>query len=276
MAREKEFEGVSEGDALKRASEALGLEVEHIDYTLLDEGAEGVFGLGARPARIRVALPTEEASIEPSVDGEAAPGEDEGHIESRLVGPAPEKAAKAHEVTAALLERMSLSAEIEVADEEEIIVVSIRDVEGRKEVEELFSRARPPLAPSLQFLINKIVNRFPEGRKHLLIRAPGYERARGVERTDEGFDPELVVLAKLLAERVSSQGKVIAVHPMLPGDRRAIHQTIMDLDGVRTLSAGEGLYRRMYVAPDKRGKRNGGRSRRGRRRSSDGESEVQD
>ena len=67
--------------------------------------------------------------------------------------------------------------------------------------------------------------------------------------------------------------KVITVHPMLPSDRRAVHQTITTLEGVSTMSEGEGLYRRMHVVPDSLNRNAGqgqGRRRRRRRRRGGG------
>jgi spoIIIJ-associated protein len=165
---------------------------------------------------------------------------------------------------------LGVEARVDVRDAEENIEVRIRDVEGGSEVEALFRACRPPLGPSLQFLINKIVNRFPEDRKHVLVEAAGApsgpERAVSRRNADgeEEFDPELVALAQLLGDRAKALGKVITVHPMMAAERRAIHQTLMKVDGVETQSSGEGLYRQMHVVPRDGGKR---RRRRGRRSS---------
>src|SRR5262245_44965219 len=49
-----EFDGKDLDDALRAAAGALGVPVERLDYVLVEEGRKGVFGLGARPVRIRV------------------------------------------------------------------------------------------------------------------------------------------------------------------------------------------------------------------------------
>jgi hypothetical protein len=148
----------------------------------------------------------------------------------------------------------------------------------------MLGNSRPPAIPSFQFLLNKIVNRFPEGRKHILVEVPSVPR-RVQERKpkapmpqrepDPDLDPSLVRVGRLLAERALQLSKVITVHPMLPGDRRAVHQTIMTMQGVHTMSEGEGLYRRMHVVPDalKGANGGGGRRRRRRRRRRRGEGE---
>lgn len=266
MSSEKEFEGSSEQEALNEAALALGVHASELDYTLLDEGAAAVFGMGARPAKIRVSIPqaskADSSSHEPVEEVEAEP---EGE-RPRWIGPAPEKAAKAEEIAKTLLKHMEVQGEVVVRDEEEVIIVELKDVEGSSSVEELFSSSRPPLGPSFQFLLNKMVNRFPADRKHILLKAPGrtsprYSRAHG-ERGSEEFDPELVSVAKLLWERALKTKRVITVHPMHSGDRRAIHQTIMGLDDVKTVSAGEGIYRRMYVLASSLDSRRNPRKRR--------------
>jgi hypothetical protein len=50
-----EFDGKDLDDALAAASVALGRPASEIDYELLEGGRKGVFGLGARPVRIRAA-----------------------------------------------------------------------------------------------------------------------------------------------------------------------------------------------------------------------------
>lgn len=280
MSNTIEFEGRTEQEAVSKACDALKLEEGDLDYTMLDEGSTGVFGLGARPVRIRVRAP--EGHVVPAaVNG----GDDEEA--TGIVGPAPEKAAMAGEVAQGLAERMGLQSKIEVRDEDAQIVVVIHEVDDSTDVADTLGRSRPPAIPSFQFLLNKIVNRFPDDRKHIVVEVPSVprkerrredqpRRERKIE-LDPELDPELVEVGRFLAERAQSLGKVITVHPMLPADRRAVHQTVMALDGVHTVSDGEGLYRKMHVVPDALGGGNKKkRRRRRRRRGRKGEEGAQD
>lgn len=302
MSKTIEFEGRTEQEAVAKACSALSLTEEKLDYTMLDEGSSGVFGLGARPVRIRVRAPeeeakakeapAEEASAEEASNEEAA-SEDERGERSResngVVGPAPEKAARALEVAQGLAERMGLSSNIEVRDDDEQIVITIQEEGESTEVADMLGRCKPPAIPSFQFLLNKIVNRFPEDRKHIIVEVPSVPRKERREDTrsepskaasapielDPDLDPDLVALARMLAERAQTLGKVITVHPMLASDRRAIHQTVTTVEGAQTVSQGEGLYRRMHIVPDElsdRGKKKRRRRRRRRRRKEDGDS----
>lgn len=296
-----EFEAGTEQEAVQKACSALGLGEEDLDYTVIDEGSEGVLGFGSRPVHISARVP--EGVIVASVDANAGlenrgAGSDDDSAEERdggLVGPAPEKAARAMEVAEGLAAKMGMPAMISVRDEEERIVVVIAEAEGSTSVLDTLGGSRPPAIPSFQFLLNKIVNRFPKGRKHILVEVPSVPRSSEVRAPRRGsgeqvpraqrsappeqdLDPVLVELGRLLGGRALELGKVITVHPMMPAERRALHLTIMGLQGVRTVSEGEGLHRRMHIVPDSfqgalaSGRRK--RRRRKRRRGPDGEGAV--
>ncbi len=290
MADTIEFEGTTEQEAVARAAETMGIEPDDVDYTMADEGSGGMFGLGSRPVKIRVRPPGGE-------------GADDSSAERAPPGPAPEKAKQAGEVAEAILGHMGLSAKVEVRDDEMNIVVVIDEADG-EDVKEVLGGTKPPSIPALQFLLNKIVNRFPEDRKHIKVEAPSVprrptsrspERAGAPsepaplpdlealrERLDPELDPELVAVGLELATKARQLNKVLTVHPMLPGDRRAVHQTVTNVPGVRTVSDGEGLYRRMHVVPDAlggdagggRGKKKRRRRRRGPKRTSPPAAEV--
>ncbi len=308
MTETRQFEGRTEEEAVSEACAALGVDVEELDYTVLDEGSDGVLGLGKRPVQIRVRVPkdgdegeafeapngVESVDAVQSVDGEHSDGVDsvdgvdaadasiDEEARGGIVGPAPEKAAKAKEVAEGLAVRMGIGCKVSVTDEDTQIIVLIEEAEeGATDVADTLGRSRPPAIPSFQFLLNKIVNRFPDDRKHIVVEVPSVPRrerrpedngrSRGAEGEDD-LDPTLVELARMLAERASELGKVITVHPMAAGDRRAVHKTIMGIDGVQTVSEGEGLYRRMHIVPEAlRG--GAGKKRRRRRRRRRGEDE---
>jgi spoIIIJ-associated protein len=203
-------------------------------------------------------------------------------------GPAPEKAARALEVARGLAERMGIEASIQVDDQDERIVIRIDEMEGSTDVAEVLGKSRPPAIPSFQFLLNKIVNRFPEDRKHILVEVPAVPRRKAEPRAaapegvrkkkvvelDPELDPTLVALGQKLAERALALGKVLTVHPMSSADRRAVHQTITSLEGVHTVSEGEGPYRRMHIVPDALQPQSKKRRRRRRRRPEGGSDHV--
>ena len=48
-----EFEGQTEQEAVRKASSALKVAAGDLNYTVIDVGSAGLFGLGARPVKIR-------------------------------------------------------------------------------------------------------------------------------------------------------------------------------------------------------------------------------
>jgi spoIIIJ-associated protein len=288
MSNQIEFEGRTEADAVSKAVAALGVTADHLDYSLVDEGSSGILGLGARPARIRVRVPAPAAAApvvaEPSapvpapVAAEPAPAasseggdSDDEERAGGIVGPAPEKAAKAVEVATTLVQKMGLEAVITMEDREREIVVELKDVEGRTALVDAFAGSRPPALPSFQFLLNKVVNRFPEGRKHVSIVVPGLADRQPARRPAKAevpaetvaaaepaeptpppplpadVDPIIGALARTLAEKARLTGRVYTIHPMSPADRRSMHLAIEGLSGVHSVSDGEGAQRRLHI-----------------------------
>jgi spoIIIJ-associated protein len=95
---------------------------------------------------------------------------------------------------------------------------------------------------AIQYLTARVVVRPGEPRRHIIVDAEGY-RAR--------HEDQLGQMAKRLAQRVATEGKVITFDPMSPRERRIVHVALRDIKGVRTESIGEEPQRRVQIIPDK-------------------------
>ena len=95
---------------------------------------------------------------------------------------------------------------------------------------------------AIQYLTTRVAHRPGEPRKHIAVDAEGY-RAR--------HEDQLGQMARKLAQRVATEGKVITFDPMSARDRRVVHMAIKDMTGVRTESNGEGPDRRVQIIPVK-------------------------
>lgn len=95
---------------------------------------------------------------------------------------------------------------------------------------------------AIQYLAARVVVRPGEPRRHLIVDAEGY-RAR--------HEDQLSQMARRLAERVASEGKVITFDPMSARERRIVHIALREVKGVRTESMGEEPQRRVQIIPDK-------------------------
>ncbi len=170
-----------------------------------------------------------EAELEPERDDSDVPMQEDG------------KAELACEMLTEILARMELEAQVQIREDAEEVVL---DVSG-DDVGRIIGKKGQTL-DALQFLINKIVNRFPEGRRHILIDCGDYR-----ERRESG----LASLARREARRATQQGRVVTLEPMSPRDRRVVHMALAKLSGVSTRSEGTGMDRRVRIIPQRRNNR---------------------
>lgn len=172
------------------------------------------------------------------------------------------KADYAKEVLEGILDRMDLETHVDIREDDERVVLDVTGEDAGRAIGK-----KGQTLDALQFLVNKIVNRFPDGRRYIVVDSGDYR-----DRHDKG----LVNMAQREAKRALDQGRTITLQPMPARDRRLIHLSLAKFPGVTTRSNGEGLGRRIQIIPssgsrgDDRnggggGGRGGGRGRRRRR-----------
>ena len=156
------------------------------------------------------------------------------------------KAEEAAGILEDLLELMDLDVDVDIRDDGERIELDVTGPDAGRVIGK-----KGQTLDALQFLVNKVVNRFPDGRRHVLVDSGDYR-----ERHDKG----LVSMARREAKRAVQEGKVVTLEPMSARDRRVIHLSLAKFEGVKTESSGEGMQRRIQIIPS----RSGGRRRRRR------------
>jgi len=149
--------------------------------------------------------------------------------------PGDGKAEDALEVIEAILVRMDLDCDIEIRKDGERIVLDVTGPDAGRAI-----GRKGQTLDALQFLVNKIVNRHPSGRRHVIVDSGDYR-----ERHDSG----LVSRARREAKKASQTGKVITLEPMSPRDRRVIHLSLAKFPGISTRSEGQGSDRRLQIIP---------------------------
>ena len=147
---------------------------------------------------------------------------------------APEKVRKAQTFCEELFERLGALVSLEVKETPEQIGVSLTARPGN--TVELSSA----LVEAAQVLVNRVVNPRAEGRKWVNLDVGGFR--------EEG-DPAVKAMAERLAAAAKRSGKVIAVAPISPRERRQIHLALVEVEGVSTRSEGEGIFRQLLVIP---------------------------
>lgn len=157
------------------------------------------------------------------------------------------KAEYAQEILEGIIDRMGLEARVSIREDDEHIVL---DVSGEDAGRAIGKKGQT--LDALQFLVNKVVNRFPDNRRYVIVDSGDYR---------ERHDKSLVSMAHREAKRAVDSGRTITLQPMPARDRRLIHLSLAKFEGVTTRSNGQGLGRRIQIIPS-RGSHGGGRRRR--------------
>ena len=254
-------------EALEAALDELGVDEADADYEILEEPKVGLFGRLRTEARVRVRVrpttprPKEERrprsrrankpradEPQPVVDALPAAPEVPDHTtgdENRGVAvtmtdqdvPIDEQGEVAAEFLRGVLERFGADAEV-VAHRIDDDTVELR-IEG----EDLGRLIGPKGAAlqSLQELSRTVVQRKTGARTgRVLVDVSGYRQRRR---------EALARFATQVATDVRSSGVRVVLEPMIPADRKVIHDTINGIDGVATTSEGEEPQRRVVVYP---------------------------
>lgn len=95
---------------------------------------------------------------------------------------------------------------------------------------------------ALQYLSSLAANSKESGHFRVVLNIGNYREKR--EKTLQG-------LARRTASYVLRSGRSRTLEPMNPYERRIIHTTIQEMDGVVSNSIGEGASRRVVISPEK-------------------------
>jgi spoIIIJ-associated protein len=146
-----------------------------------------------------------------------------------------EEAELAKKLTAGMLERIGVKAEVEVVLKEGDLHLEIKgDQEGI-----LIGRHGRTL-DSFQFLINRMVNKRLERPVRVVLDINDY-RKRKTEN--------LKKMAIRIGEKVKNKGQALTIGPFDAHDRRLIHIALKEDPAVRTESLGEGKLKKITIIP---------------------------
>lgn len=253
-ARRREFFGNTLEDALDAASQGLEVPVDQIDYDMLDEGRKGVFGLGVRQVRISVVLP-ESARAEadrPAPDRKPRPPREGRRRPSRSRrrrrngaprreerdGPQPTEVSPQHLKIESTLQQMLELMQLEVSARARPSAGSARlDLDGPDR--KLLLAKDAQLLGSMQFLLNRMARRAWPETNRVQLHCDGFRNRR---------DEDLVDLVREVARQVESTGQPKQLDPMNPYERRLVHLTVREFDGLSSRSDGDSFLKRITVS----------------------------
>jgi len=148
-----------------------------------------------------------------------------------------EQGEVAREFIEGLLDRFGLEATIEVRELDEQTV----EVAAKGEGLGLLVGPKGATLASLQDVTRTVVQRrFPHRTDRILIDVAGYRERRAAA---------LQRFAQQVSAEVLETGAERALEPMSPADRKVVHDTVAEIEGVGSSSQGEEPHRFVVIAP---------------------------
>ena len=155
-------------------------------------------------------------------------------------------AEKASDFLLGMLERMGISADIDVKDDNDRTVLEIQTADT-----ELVIGRRGVVIDALQHLVNKAV--FKERPERGAERGERGERGKPLVVDAGGFRDKQVErlrgIAQKMGEKALQTKQIVELQPMSPHDRRIVHMAIAEMPGLSSRSEGEGEDRHILVVP---------------------------
>lgn len=244
-------EGPTVEEALDAALDEMGVQQDAVMFEVLAEPGKGIFGAGAKLARVKVWLRTD-VELRPSEADEDDEDEDEAEdVEEIQAGPAH----GAHGVPVDLTdEELDAIADAGVATIQEMLAVlgieaAVEEYEGDEgeiildivgdDLGILIGRHGRTL-DALQVLVSAITNRRLDQRYPLMVDVSGYRHRRRVK---------LEEIARRAADRAARQHRSVQLRPMTSFERRVVHVALRDDRRVSTESEGDEPRRMVVVHP---------------------------
>jgi len=218
-------------EAIEKGLNDLGLPQEKVEITVLDEGGQGILGIGARQARVRISVLSEDEEAQPD-ESESQDPEEDKDTTLKLT----------EEIVSELLEKMNLEAKVEAKYGEESDKLPFRpilvDISGN-DLSILIGR-RAKTLNALQYITRLILGKELEHGIPLSIDVEGYRERRELQVRQ---------LARRVAEQVADTGREQALEPMPPNERRFAHIELQEESSVYTESIGQDPNRKVIIHP---------------------------
>jgi len=265
-----ETTGKNVDDALDRALDQLGVDEDEIEYEVIAEPKPGLFGRLRGEARLRArvkplsrekpqerrprrgrsdatrrdsassgARQPERSSRRPRTRRRSGGGDRPSeHTEGTRVDEPiaiEEQAETATEFTRGLVDAFGAEAVVtsSIEDEEHVLVEVTGDDLG------LLVGQKGATLAAIEELVRTVVQRSTAGASaRVHVDVAGY-RARRREA--------LAAFSTNVAQQVLENESDVALEPMSPADRKVVHDTVAEIDGVDTLSEGEEPRRRVVI-----------------------------
>ena len=271
MTRRIEVTAKTVDEAVEKALKEFNTTRENVEVYVVEEGSKGIFGFGAKDAKVRVSFDEEKIeNVKISISAEDISEAKKPTPMKKVEKPAPKKAEKKVEkpvkVVAPVVEedddesvkrperkstysaeaveqarvfvqdvvtKMGTSCTVTAVDGEAKLIVS------GEEVGVVIGR-RGDTIDAIQYLVNLYVNKDRHGDDYCRITVDTENYRARREET-------LKKLANSMANKAVKYRKDMSLEPMNPYERRIIHAALQNHKYVKTKSVGEEPNRRIVV-----------------------------
>lgn len=253
--------------AIKSGLTRLGLTRDAVDVEVLDKGRQGMFGLGARAARVRLKVKSK-SSPEPPTQSEPpsapappspppTPDPEEETAPAEVAADVPteepeedkepseeEKIQTVQDVVKDLLSTMELGhARVDVrrakpGPNDTKVPPLVVDIRGHGT--DILIGPNGEVLHALQTIVRLVVGREMRNWVHVVVDVEGYKEDRATSLRD---------LAKRMADQAVKTDRTMILEPMPPHERRIVHMALYEDARVTTESIYEGDRRRVTIVP---------------------------
>lgn len=211
MTEAREFEAADERQAVRAAARELGIKEDDVDYQVTEEGSKGFLGMGGRPTRIVVTVPSpEEEAKQQSIKEEIRGFQEQ------------------------ILRAMQMELDVEAEETQDYIHLRMSGPDR-----DLVLQNQGELLEVFQYLLNRVFGRRLDA-KRILADCGGFRRQK---------EEELKQIAKRVSEKVKQSGIEEELDLMNSYERRIVHLAVATEDGVRSSSHGDGFRKRITISP---------------------------
>jgi len=204
-----EATGKTVEEALEKALEQLNAKIDEVEIQIIDAGHKGVLSIFGA-RNAKVRVTKKKTSRD---------------IEQIV-----------DEVAGIIMNCLDVSYRIFTEETDDSIYINI-ETAG---VDGLLIGRKGDTLSSLQHLIGRIVSKRMGGYQRITLDVGGYLKNRY---------EILKQKAMKAADKAKKLGKEIALEPMKASERRVIHLTLANVEGVTTYTVGNGDLRKVYVSP---------------------------
>ena len=271
-------------EAKELAVQSFGISKDLIDFQILEEPKKSIFGRLKGEYKVKatynatvetvetvVETPVQEPIAVPTAVDTMVTEEPSKPVETETVQqvasevsqdvettekeevPTPEevleKAKVAQEYVASILEKMGIDTSSEIIQTENGAIIDFKG-DGTGTI----IGKRGETLDALQYISAMICNKGEKGYFRITLDSCGYRAKRKLI---------LEELAKKVSKNVLRTGRSQSLEPMNPYERRIIHSTISEIEGVTSRSIGEEPFRKVIISSTNPKKYSGGGNRKG-------------